>query len=94
MNYYVYFLTNKSNSVLYIGMTGDLRRRLYEHKNELLGGFTKRYHIHKLVYYECYKHPSDAIVREKQLKRWTRDKKNKLVASVNPKWEEITCIRY
>lgn len=93
MNYYIYFLTNKTNAVLYIGVTNDLRRRLLEHKNEVVEGFTKRYHVHKLIYYELYKHPQDAIVREKQLKKWTREKKNNLVASYNPQWEEITDIR-
>ena len=63
--YYVYILTNKSNHVLYIGVTNNLKRRLYEHKNELIDGFTKRYHIHKLVYYEHFQNIDDAIAREK-----------------------------
>ena len=70
--YYTYILTNKTNTVLYIGMTNDLHRRLYEHKNELLGGFTKKYHIHKLVYYEGFASPQHAIAREKQLKKWIK----------------------
>ena len=73
--YYVYMLTNKSNAVLYIGVTNNLQRRLYEHKNELLEGFTKKYHLHKLVYFESYKNVNDAILREKKLKGLLRAKK-------------------
>ncbi len=74
---------------MYIGMTGDLSRRIFEHQNELIEGFTKKYHVHKLVYLEEYSNPNDAIAREKQLKGWKREKKNELVESINPKWEEI-----
>ncbi len=89
-NYYVYILTNWNNKVIYIGVTNDLRRRLYEHKNELIDGFTKKYHVHKLVYYE---HTSDvraAIAREKQLKGWLRAKKNALVETMNPQWKDLS----
>lgn len=86
--YYVYILTSKTNSVLYIGVTNDLRRRLYEHKNELIEGFTKKYHVHKLVYFEKYSEINDAIAREKQLKRWIRAKKNSLVETKNPNWND------
>ena len=86
--YYVYILTSKTNSVLYIGVTNDLRRRLYEHKNELIEGFTKKYHVHKLVYFEKYSDIHDAIAREKQLKRWIRAKKNSLVETKNPNWND------
>ncbi len=79
--HYVYILTNKTNAVMYIGITGDLPRRIYEHKNELMEGFTKKYHVHKLVYFEEYSKALDAIAREKQLKRWVRAKKNSLVES-------------
>ena len=75
--YYVYILTNKTDEVMYIGVTNDLRRRLYEHKNEQIEGFTKKYHVHKLVYFEEYSEINDAISREKQLKRWVRSKKRK-----------------
>ena len=75
--YYVYILTNKTDTVMYIGVTNDLRRRLYEHKNEQIEGFTKKYHVHKLVYFEEYSEINDAISREKQLKRWVRSKKRK-----------------
>ena len=88
--YFVYILTNKSNKVMYIGVTNDLRRRLYEHKNELGDGFTKRYHIHKLVYYESYKEIRDAILREKRLKGLLRSRKNELVELTNPEWNDLS----
>ncbi len=88
--FYVYILTNKYNNVMYVGVTNNLTRRLYEHKNELIDGFTKRYHVHKLVFYESTGDPVSAIAREKEIKGWTRDKKNTLVESKNPNWEEIT----
>ena len=86
--YYVYILTNKTNSVIYIGVTNDLRRRLYEHKNEQIEGFTKKYYVHKLVYFEEYSEVNDAITREKQLKCWARVKKNWLVETKNPSWDD------
>lgn len=86
--YYVYILTNKTDAVMYIGVTNDLRRRLYEHKNEQIEGFTKKYHVHKLVYFEEYSDVYDAISREKQLKRWVRAKKNRLVETKNPNWDD------
>ena len=86
--YYVYILTNKTDTVMYIGETNDLRRRLCEHKNEQIEGFTKRYHVHKLVYYEEYHEINDAIAREKQLKGWKREKKNALVATKNPNLDD------
>ncbi len=92
--YYVYILANKTNSVVYIGVTGDLMRRLWEHKNDALDGFTKRYHVHKLVYYECFAQVQEAIDREKQLKGWRRAKKNDLIESVNPTWEELAADWY
>ena len=66
--YYVYILTNSNNKVMYVGVTNDLQRRLYEHKNELIDGFTRKYHVHNLVYYESHKWVKDAILREKQIK--------------------------
>lgn len=86
--YFVYILTNKNNTSLYIGVTDDLKRRVYEHKSEQIEGFTKRYHIHKLVYFEEYSDINEAIAREKQLKKWTRSKKNHLIETKNPYWEE------
>ena len=88
--YYVYILTNKSNSVMYVGVTNDLKRRIYEHKNELMDGFTKRYHVNKLVYYEQSKDIKNAISREKRLKGLLRIKKNELVESKNPQWEDLS----
>ena len=86
--YYVYILTNKTNTVIYIGITNDLHRRLCEHRNEQFEGFTKKYHVHKLVYFEEYSNANDALTREKQLKRWIRAKKNQLVESKNPNWDD------
>jgi len=89
-NYYVYILTNWNNHVMYIGVTNDLIRRLYEHKNELIDGFTKKYHVHKLVYYEHTSDVRTAITREKQLKGWLRAKKNALVEAMNPQWKDLS----
>ena len=86
--YYVYILTTKNNSVLYIGVTNNLRKRLKEHKNEQVDGFTKKYHVHKLVYFEEYKEIISAIAREKQLKSWIRAKKNQLIETKNPNWND------
>ena len=87
--YYVYILANTTNSTVYIGVTSDLMRRLWEHRNDVIEGFTKRYHVHKLVYYETFQDVQEAIAREKQLKRWRRAKKNALIESVNPAWEDL-----
>ena len=90
MQYYVYFLTNRTNSVLYVGVTNNLQRRLYEHKKELADGFTKRYHVHKLVYFETTTDVRAAIAREKQIKSWSRARKNALIETMNPKWEDLS----
>ena len=91
MSYYVYILSNHYNTTLYIGVTNNLVRRVYEHKNHLdPASFTAKYHVEKLVYYEEYKEPKPAIAREKQLKGWTRKRKNELVETINPMWKEIT----
>ena len=87
--YYIYILTNKTNRVLYIGVTNNLPRRLYEHQNKLIDGFTKRYNLNKLVYFEEYSEIEIAIAREKQLKGWVRCKKNDLIESVNPSWNDL-----
>ena len=89
-NYYVYILTNDWGNVMYIGMTSNLERRLYEHKHELADGFTKRYHVHKLVYYEQTNDAYSAVTRERQLKGWTRKRKDALVEAVNPNWEDLS----
>jgi putative endonuclease len=87
--YYIYILSNKYNNVLYIGITNNLVRRVYEHKNKLAEGFTKRYNVNKLVYYEVTSDAEVAINREKQLKRWRREKKDNLINSINPKWNDL-----
>ena len=88
--YYVYILTSKTNTTMYVGVTNDINRRLYEHKNGLLDGFTKKYNVHKLVYLEETDSIDDAIAREKQLKGWKRDKKNQLVETMNPEWKDLS----
>ena len=88
-DYYVYILTNERDTRFYIGVTNNLTRRVYEHKNELIDGFTKQYHIHKLVYFEMCHDVEDAIRREKQLKSWTHVKKIALIERMNPRWKDF-----
>ena len=88
-HYYVYILTNKRNTVLYTGITNDLQRRVYEHKDKLGNGFTKRYNVSKLVYYEIFDDPENAIAREKQIKAGPRRKKVELVNSLNQEWADL-----
>ena len=90
MQYYVYILANWDDSVLYIGVTNNLERRLYEHKNHLADGFTKKYNVDKLVYYEYTSDVYAALEREKQLKGWTRRKKMALVKKENPEWNDLS----
>lgn len=87
--YYVYFLTNWNNKVFYIGVTNDLKRRVYEHKNALTRGFTQKYNVNKLVYYEICEEIEGAILREKQIKAGSRQKKNELITIANPGWEDL-----
>lgn len=87
--YYVYIMTNKNNAVLYTGITSNLKRRVYEHKEKLVGGFTKRYNITKLVYYEIFCDANSAITREKQIKAGSRKKKIKLIIQMNKDWEDL-----
>ncbi len=87
-DYYVYIMTNKSGT-LYTGMTNDLARRVYKHKNKLFPGFTRKYNITKLVYYDVLENPYDAIVAEKRIKGWRREKKIKLIADFNPEWRDL-----
>jgi putative endonuclease len=87
--YYVYILTNKGNNVLYTGVTNDLQRRVYEHREKLVEGFTKKYNVYKLVYFEDTESIEAAIKREKQLKGGSRRKKIDLIESMNPKWEDL-----
>ena len=88
--YYVYLLTNWNNKVIYVGITNDLRRRLFEHKNKLIKGFTEKYNIYKLVYYETTTDVTSAIAREKEIKKWRREKKNRLVETINPDWKVLS----
>ena len=87
-SYYVYFITNKYNNVLYIGVTNDLKRRIWEYKTGRGGGFAKKYNCDKLVCYEIFGEINDALNREGQLKKWVRDKKNVLVNRENPLWQD------
>jgi len=89
-DYYVYMLTNQRDNVLYIGVTKDLERRLYEHKHGLVKGFTKRYNVDKLVYFEQTIDAASAIAREKVLKGWKRERKNELVQKHNPSWKDLS----
>ena len=88
--YFVYILSNWDDSVLYIGVTSNLTRRLYEHRNKLADGFTKQYNVHKLVYYEHTNDVYSAISREKQLKNWSRSKKITLIERMNPEWRDLS----
>lgn len=88
--YYVYILANKRNGTLYVGMTGDLSARLQTHKNELIKGFTQKYHVHLLVHCESYDSPEEAIRREKNLKAWQRAWKLRLIEENNPEWKDIS----
>ena len=82
-------MTNKRNTVLYTGVTSNLRKRVYQHKDKMVEGFTKRYNISKLVYYEVFRDPENAILREKQIKGGSRDKKIRLIESKNQNWKDI-----
>jgi putative endonuclease len=84
-----YILANHSNSVLYIGVTSDLRKRVWQHQNKIVKGFTQKYNISKLVYFESLPTMSDAILREKQLKSWSRIKKEKLINQLNPTYKDL-----
>jgi putative endonuclease len=86
---YTYILASKRNGTLYIGVTADLIKRVYKHKNNLIEGFTKKYGVHRLVYYETFENIENAIMREKQLKRWNRKWKLELIEQVNPNWEDL-----
>ncbi|HXP35416.1 MAG TPA: GIY-YIG nuclease family protein [Chthoniobacterales bacterium] len=88
-DFWVYIVTNQTDSVLYIGMTNDLSRRLREHRSGEIPGFTADYRCHKLVYWEHYSDVEEAIAREKQLKRWSRKKKVELIDQVNPRWLDL-----
>lgn len=88
--YYVYIMTNKTRITVYIGMTNDLVCRVDQHQQGETAGFTKTYRLNRLVYYETFSDVRDAIAREKQLKGWRREKKNALIATLNPGWEDLS----
>jgi len=87
---YIYILTNKNNTVLYVGVTSDLTKRIYEHRNKLVPGFTSKYNLHKLVYFEDSDDIMNAIIREKQIKGWLRAKKISLIENDNPHWADLS----
>lgn len=87
--YYTYITVNKSNEVIYVGVTNDLIKRIYEHKNKVFDGFTKKYNVDKLVYYEIYNDIEEAIKREKQLKNWHREWKLNLIRGINPDFNDL-----
>jgi putative endonuclease len=89
-NYYVYILASSRNGTLYIGVTNDLERRIYEHKNNLVEGFTKQYKVHALVFFESTGDIESAITKEKSLKKYSRKDKLKLIESINPNWEDLS----
>ena len=87
--YFIYILASKRNGTLYIGVTNNLLERVNQHTNNLVNGFTKKYDVHNLVYYEAYKNIEDAIAREKCMKKWKRKWKLELIESSNPNWEDL-----
>ncbi len=87
--YYVYFLSNKVDSTIYVGVTNDIIRRIYEHKNKLVEGFSKKYNLNKLVYFEIYKNIDEAIKREKQIKAGSRQSKIDLINKNNLEWKDL-----
>ena len=88
-NYYVYILTSNRNGTLYVGITSDLTKRVWEHKNKLVEGFTNKYNVDKLVYYEVFEDPENAIKREKRLKKYNRKWKLDLIEQNNPDWKDL-----
>ncbi|MFA5157836.1 MAG: GIY-YIG nuclease family protein [Patescibacteria group bacterium] len=88
-SYYVYILASKKDGVLYIGITNNLIRRIYYHKGKYAESFTKKYFVHKLVHYEIFNSPTEAITREKQLKKWKRSWKIELIEKENPEWKDL-----
>jgi len=89
MQYYIYILASKKNGTLYVGVTADLLKRIYEHKNNLVKGFTQKYTVHNLVYFESTESIESAILREKQLKKWNRAWKINLIEKSNPAWNDL-----
>jgi len=87
--YYIYIMTNKNNDVLYTGVTNDLKRRVYQHRSKQIKGFTQKYNLCKLVYYEIFGDPYNAITREKQIKAGSRKRKIDLIEEMNPDWNDL-----
>jgi putative endonuclease len=87
--YFVYIMASRKNGVLYIGITSNIIKRIYEHKNNIFKGFTSKYCVSKLVYFESFSIPYDAIVREKKLKKWNRIWKIRLIEKENPNWDDL-----
>ena len=87
--YFVYMLASKRNGTLYIGVTNNLLKRVHQHKNDVTEGFTRKYNVHSLVYYEVFNRIQDAITREKQIKKWKRQWKMELIEKSNPNWEDL-----
>ncbi|MHC5061619.1 MAG: GIY-YIG nuclease family protein [Planctomycetota bacterium] len=87
--YYVYIMASESGT-LYTGMTGNIKKRVYEHKNHLIEGFTDKYNVSKLLYLETFREPTSAIKREKQIKAWRREKKVALIDTKNPGWQDLS----
>ena len=87
--YFVYILASKKNGTLYIGVTNNLLKRVYEHKNNLVEGFTQKYDVHNLVYYEIFRNIQDAITRDKNIKKWKRKWKTEWIEKFDPKWEDL-----
>jgi putative endonuclease len=89
MGYYVYILASRKDGAIYVGMTNDLVRRIYEHRTKAVRGFTSKYNITRLVWFEIYDDPLSAISREKELKKWKRSWKIKLIEARNPEWQDL-----
>jgi putative endonuclease len=87
--FFVYIMTNKNNTVLYAGMTNNLVKRVYQHKKKLVRGFTQKYNVTRLVFFEAFDDPRSAITREKQIKAGSRLKKTRLISKMNPRWEDL-----
>lgn len=88
-SYWVYILSSKRNGTLYIGITNNLLKRVWEHKNKKVEGFTKKYEVNHLVYYEIHENPESAIMREKQIKKWNRLWKIRIIEEMNPTWKDL-----
>lgn len=89
-SYFVYILTTKNNKMLYVGVTNNLQRRIWEHKQKMIPGYTEKYNLNKLVYYQEFSDVHDAIAAEKKIKGWLRIKKDNLITSFNPEWKDLS----